>query len=672
MNSKILRAGEVVALAAIYYCCGTFGLSLAFVHESASAVWPPTGVALAALLFRGRGLWPGVFVGAFLLNYPVQGSVAISLGIATGHTLEAVCGAALVEPFTDGLPGIDRTRNLFRFVLFAAMASTILSATIGVTSLCLAGSAEWNEFLAIWVTWWLGDIVSNLIIAPLLLVWLARPLPRPKLAQVCEAAGLLVLVVMIGEIVFVGKQPFGAGDYPLEYLAIPPLLWASFRFGERGAATYSVIMSGVALWGTRHGLGPFARSDPNTSLLLLQAFMGTITMTALVLASLISERQRAEDMRVRLAGIVESSEDAIISKNLEGIITSWNAGAERLFGYHAGEIVGQPDTLITPSDHRKEEASTFDCVRRGEAMEHYETVRLSKDGRLVNVSLTLSPVRDASGAIVGASKIARDITQRKKAEAALRISEALFRQLADAMPQIVWAARPDGYIDYYNQRWYDFTGFQECYGDESWKPILHPDDVQRCLDIYFDCIKTECPYEIEYRFKDRKTNGYRWFLGRALPVRDEGGKVIRWFGTCTDIDEQKQVEEALAQAQEVLREHTDNLEKRVEERTARLQETIRSLDSFCYSIAHDLRAPLRALSGFSIELFSDYSARLDETGREYLHRIKDAALRMDHLILDLLELGKLNTVELPTESVELEPLVRKALIPLESLIRARS
>ncbi len=672
MNSKILRAGEVVALAAIYYCCGTFGLSLAFVHESASAVWPPTGVALAALLFRGRGLWPGVFVGAFLLNYPVQGSVAISLGIATGNTLEAVCAAALVERFTDGLHAIDRTRNLFRFVLFAAMASTILSATIGVTSLCLAGSAEWNEFLAIWVTWWLGDIVSNLIIAPLLLVWLARPLPRPKLAQVCEAAGLLVLVVMIGEIVFVGKQPFGAGDYPLEYLAIPPLLWASFRFGERGAATYSVIMSGVALWGTRHGLGPFARSDPNTSLLLLQAFMGTITMTALVLASLISERQRAEDMRVRLAGIVESSEDAIISKNLEGIITSWNAGAERLFGYHAGEIVGQPDTLITPSDHRKEEASTFDCVRRGEAMEHYETVRLSKDGRLVNVSLTLSPVRDASGAIVGASKIARDITQRKKAEAALRTSEALFRQLADAMPQIVWAARPDGYIDYYNQRWYDFTGFQECYGDESWKPILHPDDVQRCLDIYFDCIKTECPYEIEYRFKDRKTNGYRWFLGRALPVRDEGGKVIRWFGTCTDIDEQKQVEEALAQAQEVLREHTDNLEKRVEERTARLQETIRSLDSFCYSIAHDLRAPLRALSGFSIELFSDYSARLDETGREYLHRIKDAALRMDHLILDLLELGKLNTVELPTEAVELDPLIRRALVPLESAIRAKS
>src|SRR5882724_8007888 len=528
MNSKILRAGEAIALAAIYYYCASFGLSLAFVHESASAVWPPTGVALAALLFRGRTLWPGIFLGAFFANYPLESSVPISLAIAAGNTLEAVCAAGLVERFAGGVRSMDRTRNLFHFVLLAAMVSTVLSASIGVTSLCLAGSAQWNEYLAIWVTWWLGDIVSNLIIAPLLLVWLAGPLPRPKLIQVCEAAGLLVLIVLIGGIVFVGKQPFGAGDYPLEYLAIPPLLWAAFRFGERGAATYSFIMSGVALWGTRHGFGPFARTDPNVSLLLLQAFMGTITMTALVLASIISERQRAEDMRVRLAGIVESSEDAIISKNLHGVITSWNAGAERLFGYRAEEIVGRSDDLITPPDRRKEETSIFEHVRRGEAVEHYETVRLAKDGRLVDVSLTLSPVRDASGAIVGASKIARDITQRKKAEAALRISEALFRQLADAMPQIVWAARPDGYIDYYNQRWYDFTGFRESYGDESWKPILHPDDLQRCLDIYFDCIKTERPYQIEYRFKDRRTNGYRWFLGRALPVRDDVGNVIRW------------------------------------------------------------------------------------------------------------------------------------------------
>jgi PAS domain S-box-containing protein len=141
---------------------------------------------------------------------------------------------------------------------------------------------------------------------------------------------------------------------------------------------------------------------------------------------------------------------------------------------------------------------------------------------------------------------AADLMERLGFEAALRQSEAQFRQLADAMPQIVWTARPDGYLDYYNERWYEYTGFPRGeYGQQSWEPILHPDDVQRCVDTYFGCIKAEKPYQIEYRFKDRKTGGYRWFLGRAVPVWDEQGRIVRWFGTCTDIDDTKKAGERL-------------------------------------------------------------------------------------------------------------------------------
>src|SRR5262249_58242185 len=126
---------------------------------------------------------------------------------------------------------------------------------------------------------------------------------------------------------------------------------------------------------------------------------------------------------------------------------------------------------------------------------------------------------------------------------------ALFRQLADALPQIVWTARPDGFIDYYNERWYEFTGFpRDHYGDESWKSILHPEDVQRCVDHYYGCIRSGTVYQIEYRLKDRTTGAYRWFLGRAYPVRDEHGSLVRWFGTCTDIDDTKRAEAALRDA----------------------------------------------------------------------------------------------------------------------------
>jgi PAS domain S-box-containing protein len=277
----------------------------------------------------------------------------------------------------------------------------------------------------------------------------------------------------------------------------------------------------------------------------------------------VTDRKRADEAQARLAAIVESSQDAIVSKTLEGQIISWNTAAERLFGYSSAEAVGQPITMLIPAERQDEEQTILSRLRRGERIEHYETVRISKEGRRMELSLTISPVRDGKGRIIGASKIARDITTKKRAEELLRESEARFRQLADAMPQIVWAARADGFIDYYNERWYEFTGFSktpEPNNDHSWVPILHPNDVQRTKDTYYSCIKSGTEYEIEYRFRDRKTGGYRWFLGRAYPVRDEHGRISRWLGTCTDIDDTKRSEESSrfqAQASAALAELTD-------------------------------------------------------------------------------------------------------------------
>ncbi len=173
------------------------------------------------------------------------------------------------------------------------------------------------------------------------------------------------------------------------------------------------------------------------------------------------------------------------------------------------------------------------------------------------------PVKENRSKVVGFGVVLVELTERKKAAEALRVSEERFRQLADAMPQIVWASRPDGYLDYFNKRWYEFTGSPEGGGDESWMPILHPDDVQLCLDTWYESVRTGQPYQIEYRFKDRHTGQYRWHLGRALPVRDPDGQIIRWYGTCTDIDLQKR---AIVELGIVRHE----LEDRVVERTTEL------------------------------------------------------------------------------------------------------
>jgi signal transduction histidine kinase len=288
----LLRRPPTIAamaiLTAIYVVAGKFGLSLAFINASASAVWPPAGIALAALLLWGIGLWPAVFLGAFIVNISTTGSLATALAISVGNTLEAVLAAWLIEKYADGQRVFQTAQTIFKFALFTTVAS-LISSTIGVTALILSGLADWSQVRAVWLTWSLGDLVGDLILTPLFLLWATEPSPSFQPRRLLEAGVLLATIIVVGISLFFGEIPTG-----MEYLSIPPLLWAAFRFGQRGAATLAVIMAAVALGGTLHRLGPFATPNTNTSLILLQLFVGTLAMTTLVLAAVVSERKSAE------------------------------------------------------------------------------------------------------------------------------------------------------------------------------------------------------------------------------------------------------------------------------------------------------------------------------------------------------------------------------------------
>jgi PAS domain S-box-containing protein len=244
-----------------------------------------------------------------------------------------------------------------------------------------------------------------------------------------------------------------------------------------------------------------------------------------------------------LAAIVESSDDAIASKTLDGIVTSWNPAAERLFGYTAAEMIGRPIAILAAPDRVNEMPAILERIRRGEKVDHYETVRRRKDGSLVDISLTVSPVRDETGQIVGASKIARDITLHKQAEQALLKSEERFRNLANTVPDIVWTAEPDGTITFANDRWFEFCGITPQQNARGWPElVLHPDDQERCREQWTRALREGAEYEIEVR--NRRYDGeYRWFLTRATPVRDAQGRIIAWVGSTTDIHDRRQAEE---------------------------------------------------------------------------------------------------------------------------------
>jgi signal transduction histidine kinase len=291
-----------IALAVAYFVIGKLGLRLAFVHPSATAVWPASGLALSALLALGEGAWPGVFLGAFAVNLTTAGSLATTIGIATGNTLEAVVGAYLLRRFSNGRRPFERGLDTLRFALFAGMISTTISATIGVSSLVLSGFALPGSFGRLWITWWLGDMGGDLVVAPLLLLWAFGGRLRWNRSRALEALLLLSCMSLVATAVFTGAFPLGGSQYSLAFVCTPFLIWAAYRFDQRVAASAVATLAVIAVWGTLTEANSLLRWERNESLLLLQVFLGVCGVTTLALAAEVAHRRRVEQtLRTRSA-----------------------------------------------------------------------------------------------------------------------------------------------------------------------------------------------------------------------------------------------------------------------------------------------------------------------------------------------------------------------------------
>lgn len=303
------RFSSVVAIgifALVYFVVAKLSLKLAVIHASASPVWPPAGIALAALLLLGYRVWPGLLIGAFLSNALTFGNIATSLGIGIGNTLEAVCGAWLINRFAAGQRVFDRPRDVFTFGA-AVLISTLISPSIGVSSLSLGGFASWSNYGAIWVTWWLGDVSGELIVTPLLVLW-SRGTPRKwTRAQLLEVSILLLLLVALAEVAFGGWFSVSTKNHPIAFICGPIVLWTAFRFTQRETATGIFVLSAIALWGTTHGWGPFYFPNENQSLLTVQVWTAVLAVTAMGLAAAMAEYGRTQSTLEQQKTAVEAA-----------------------------------------------------------------------------------------------------------------------------------------------------------------------------------------------------------------------------------------------------------------------------------------------------------------------------------------------------------------------------
>jgi signal transduction histidine kinase len=273
----------VGALAGLYYGAGRAGLHLAYLHGTVTALWPPVGVGVAALVILGPGVWPGIVIGDLLLaDFSTPWGTIV--GQTVGNTLEILVAAVLFRRLTQQRIALERVLDVLALVACAALG-TLISAVFGVVSLRLGDVISADEFGSVFRTWWLGDFSGALVFTPLILVWAARRTWRMPRMELTEAVLLLTVLVVLIE---VPSQP----DVP--YIVFPVLIWAALRFGPFGAATALAITSSLTVWNTAHGSGPFVRGTITHSVLASQLFVAVAALTSLILAAVTAERTASE------------------------------------------------------------------------------------------------------------------------------------------------------------------------------------------------------------------------------------------------------------------------------------------------------------------------------------------------------------------------------------------
>jgi PAS domain S-box-containing protein len=346
--------------------------------------------------------------------------------------------------------------------------------------------------------------------------------------------------------------------------------------------------------------------------------------------------------------LVDSIQDyAIFMLNPEGEIASWNRGAERLTGYQEAEAIGRHISMLytRPDQERSHVEYEFHMARLHGRYEE-EGVRVRKDGTTYQAQVIVSRVEDEQGRHIGFAKITKDVTKQRAAEIALQESEAKFRSITDAMPQMVWSARADGYNDYFNQQWYAFTGVpEESMQGEGWAELIPSDDRERLWKVWRVCLVSGEPYELEHRFRHH-SGEYRWVLARGLPVRDASGQIIRWMGTLTDIHEKKLSHEAV-------------------------QAESRRKDEFLAMLAHELRNPLAPISTAAqiLKMVDSDNKHVRQSSEIIARQVKHMASLVD----DLLDVSRVTRglITLEKEHIDIKSIVTSAIEQVRPLIESR-
>jgi PAS domain S-box-containing protein len=655
----------MAVLAICYFGFAHLGLRWATVGGSVTPIYPAAGIAMAGLLLGGLRLWPAIVIGRMLAFWfddqtePLWMQLVVSLG-TTGSAVAAAYGMQRWGKFNHALTNLS---DVLWLVLWGAILTPVIGATVGMVAIALAFHRSFDQASMGWLNWWIGNVTGILIVTPLLLVWArdSRPVQTryywPHFTTCLATTGVLSWLAF---------QPNHSVFFP-SWLIFPVLIWAALAFGVRGAATTVPIVAVAAVWGAMQGGGLVDNTMPAPfNLLFLQEFVAIAAVMTLVLAVVADERRGKEKLRKSNEYLQRAQQAARLGTwdwDLTTHEISWSDGIYHLLGEKPGSFKPTLDCwakFIIEEDRGRLDAEIQSLLQTpGEFTLEFRIRR--SDGAIRWIASIGRVEAGADGAPACMRGVNIDIHTRKVAEDGLRESERRFRQLADALPHMVWVTRPDGYHEYYNHRWYEFTGVPEGSTDgEGWNGLFHPEDQPLAWERWRHSLETGEPYEIEYRLRHR-SGEYRWTLGRALPIRNESGAIERWFGTCTDIQEFKQLQ---SERERLLESERDA--RVTAERESRLK------DEFLATLSHELRTPLNAILGWT-ELIARNQVDEDDA-REGLRIIERNARTQAQLIEDLLDMSRIisGKIRLDVQPVNLMDVIEASFATVQPAAAARS
>ncbi len=493
----------ILAVAALYYAGAALGFIVGGGSPNISLFWPSAGIALCALLFWGNEVWPGILLGSVLASTTL-GKFALlpSLGLALGHTAEALITCSLTKRFAKGQEVFDKAQDIFKFILIAGITS-IVSASL--TTVTFVATSTWPVKTALnaWSLAWLSAFASYLLVAPLPIVWISRMRWKFELKLTAELACLAVLTIVSSVAVFQGWLPAPTPNYPLGYVIIPIVLWAALRHLQRGATLASAAVVAVALWGTVRGQGPFGADDPRTALILLLPFLATINLTALVAAAILSERQQSE---LQLRFVWENSLDGMRLINEQGTILAVNQSYCNLMERPREHIEGQPLSIFSPDSRREEILGRIKEYFRQRTIEpHLEKRLILAQGRKIHVEMSNSFLEQEGHPPLLLNTF-RDTTKRRQGELRNSALSTLGERLNRALSPLD-AARILGEVSEGLFGWDAFT-LNLFTPDERIQPVYNVDTVDG------------------HRFDIPNQEMYTQFTERDRRIIQKGGELI--------------------------------------------------------------------------------------------------------------------------------------------------